>query len=349
MKIIPEQISQLRQERLKLKTSLAGYSDYLRSKEKTSSEISSCGIIGDSLIDSQFHRELDSSDTVTSLLTNSEYVRVRPTDEVGIGSKCVLRFKDDDETSTITLTEFLYGLSHERRFVSISSPIGKAIIGKKVGEEFKATVVEGKPPKVVRTIEGTIEEIKSEKEEYLHFIRERELTDRKSSAAKKELKELRASTSDEAAQTLQGYQTITESQRYLLLIEQEQLSRHKKTPLTSSRLTKVNKLLATSPLAVPPTDGTIGVGTTFDIVLTDGETSETRHYEMINQAVSDELEDAYVERVDTLGSKLYGLKTNDMVKYRKNGKTYQVAVMNVDVPKMSEEKANTASHQYQKN
>lgn len=346
MKIIPEQLSQLRQERLKLKTSLAGYSDYLASKEITSTDKSPCGLIGDSVIDAQFQRDLESKDTVMNLLTRSDYVKVRPTEEVGIGTKLTIRFKDNNETSTILLTEFIYGLSLKQRFVSISSPIGQAVIGKKEGDAFKAAVTDPKTSRVTRYIEGTVEEIKKDPKEYLHFIREKESKYRTCDAASREHKELLADPSEEARKEYEERQAITPSQYYLLMIEQERLNRMPKTSQTTSRLAHIKKLLKTSKIATPPTNGTIGIGSTFDIVITDGETTEERHCEMINRAVSEELEDAYVERIDTLGSKLYGLREMDSIRYRKDGKTYRVSVINVDIPETTKEAS--SSYQYTK-
>lgn len=346
MKIIPEQISQLRQERLKLTSSLAGYADYLGAKEKTSTDKSPCGLIGDSVIDAQFQRDLESKDTVMNLLTKSEYVKVRPTDEVGIGSKCTIRFKADNETSTVFLTEFIYGLSLKQGFVSIASPIGKAVIGKKEGEDFKAAIIDPKTSRVTRYVEGIIEEIKKDPKEYVHFIRERDTKYRMCDAASRKIKELLSDSSEEAREEYESLQTITPSQHYLLMIELERLNRMISTPQTTSRIAHIKKLLKTTKITLPPTDGTIGIGSTFDIVITDGEKSETRHYEMINRAVSEEIEDAYVERIDTLGSKLYGLKENDSIRYRKDGKTYQVSVINVEVPEIKKEAS--SSYQYTK-
>lgn len=54
-------------------------------------------------------------------------------DEVGINNTVVLYMEDDDETETYKLVTTVRGNSIQGR-ISIDSPLGKAILGKKVGE-----------------------------------------------------------------------------------------------------------------------------------------------------------------------------------------------------------------------
>lgn len=307
---------------------IAGYSDYLESKEKTSTDTNSCGLIGDSVIDDQYRRELDSNAAIMNLITNSDYVRVRPTDEVGIGTKCTIKFADG-ETKTVTLTEFIYGLSFTSQLVSLSSPVGQAISGKHEGDEFEAIIRDGNH-RIVSVVKGTVEEIKKSPTDYLKFIRDKKSKNRMCAAATGEYQAIAQMSEEDAKKAREEREAITESQRFLLLVEKEQILRQPKTAQSISRLARINKTLETSKIAEPPTDGTIGIGSTFDVVITDGGNSETRHYEMINRAVSDELEDGYVEKIDTLGSKLFGKRQSDQISFRRNGKTYKAAVINVD-------------------
>ena len=60
-------------------------------------------------------------------------------DEVGIGKEVELYFEDDDESEIVTS---LRGDSLEGR-LSIESPIGKAIVGKKKGDRVKVPVGDG--------------------------------------------------------------------------------------------------------------------------------------------------------------------------------------------------------------
>ena len=348
MKLVPEQISELRKEEKKAKEALSGYSDYLTSKEITSTEGCPRALIGDSLIDQQYSRDRQHSLEISTLLLDSDYVVERTTDKIDIGTKFVIEYAKDTESQTMLLTEHIFGLAYDSGFISIESPIGKAVRGKKEGDSFKAEVITGRLPSERRNILGKVIEIKSDPKDYLHFIRENKEKNRICTLAREERKNLLNSTSTEAQEEYAKRQNITESQRQLLIIELTRLSRKASTSDVRARVAHIRRLLATTKVAIPPTDGTIGIGTSFDIFITDGEQSETRHYEMINRAVSDELEDAYVERIDTLGSKLYGLRQNDIIKYRKDGKTYKVAIMNVEVSNKEKDKNDSIQKQYTK-
>lgn len=60
-------------------------------------------------------------------------------DEVGIGKEVELYFEDDDESEKFKIVTSIRGDSLEGR-LSIESPIGKAIVGKKKGDRVKVPV-----------------------------------------------------------------------------------------------------------------------------------------------------------------------------------------------------------------
>lgn len=62
-------------------------------------------------------------------------------DEVGINNTVVLYMEDDDETETYKLVTTVRGNSIAGR-ISIDSPLGKALLGKKVGERVYVKVNE---------------------------------------------------------------------------------------------------------------------------------------------------------------------------------------------------------------
>ena len=62
-------------------------------------------------------------------------------DEVGINNTVKLYMEDDDETETYKLVTTVRGNSIQGR-ISIDSPLGKAILGKKVGERVYVQVNE---------------------------------------------------------------------------------------------------------------------------------------------------------------------------------------------------------------
>ena len=342
MKVTLEQISEIRRELKNAKRSLATYNDYLGQKEKTSTDYSGCGLIGDSVIDAQYHKERDDLEKLYYILTNAEYVTDRQTDEIGIGTKFFMRFNDDTETKALILTEFVQGISYGSNFVSIESPLGQAVIGKKTGEGFSYQVVVGNGPRDRYNISGQIEGIVTEPKDYLQFISSRPLKNRISKEAKRERHELLTANTEEAQEENARRHEITDSQVQLLFLEKQKVGKHSRDKKDLKRLSEIEKVLQTSKVATPPTDGTIGIGSTFEIVVSDGQNVETRRLELINRAVTTELEDAYVERIDALGSKLFGKRQDDIIKFKKDNKTYSAAVVSVDVPEI------TVAKQYRK-
>ena len=63
-------------------------------------------------------------------------------DQVGIGKEVELYFEDDDESEKFKLVTSIRGNSLQGR-LSIESPIGKAIVGKKVGDRVLIAVGNG--------------------------------------------------------------------------------------------------------------------------------------------------------------------------------------------------------------
>jgi transcription elongation factor GreA len=63
-------------------------------------------------------------------------------DEVGLNKKVTLYFEDDDCEEDYTLVTSILGNSLENR-ISIESPIGKAIVGHKVGERVLVEMAKG--------------------------------------------------------------------------------------------------------------------------------------------------------------------------------------------------------------
>lgn len=342
MKVTLEQLSEIRKELKNAKMVLATYDDYLGQKEKTSTDYSGCGLIGDSVIDAQYHRDRDDLERMQYILANAEYVTDRQTDKIDIGTKFFMRFTDDEETKSLILTEFVHGISYGSNFVSIESPLGQAVIGKKAGDSFAYQVVVGRGPRDRYNISGQIEGIATNPKDYLQFIASRPVRNRIASSEKKERHSLLTANTEEAQEELEKRQEITESQLQLLLMEKERIGRNSRDPKELRRLTEIDRILKQAKVAIPPQDGTIGIGSTIEIVISDGQTVETRKVELINRAVTTELEDAYIERIDSLGSKIFGKRQNDIIKFRKDNKTYSAAIVNVEAPEI------TVANQYRK-
>ena len=336
MIIIPEQISYLREQREKLKESIESYKDYLQNKEIVSSDYSARAFVGDSLTDEQLHRDRQNLRTVTEILESSDYLTERQLDQIGIGTKFVVKFKDYEDTDTMILTDCVYGLGFQDGLVSISSPLGSSVLGKRTGMDFAYVVKTGASPLDRRSVSGAIVEIVRDPNEYIHYLNEKAKCVRTSKPVKRRMHELLNDSSDEAKAELATYATITPSQKYLLQIEEEKLS-HKKDPSSIARLAVVRKLLRSKVVTDIP-NGIISVGSKFELALVGPDQTMTTHsYEMINSAVSTELEDAYVERISPLGDAIYGLHEHETFKFRKDNKTYTGEVLSIKESKKEDE------------
>ena len=349
MILTTEQISHLRAEKRRIESQLSTYAKYVDSREIEFCDSNVCKTIGDSLTEEQYQRNLKEYEKVMEILSTAEYQTTRPTDKIGIGTKFVIKFDYYDKTKTVILTDYTPGISNFTGLVSKNSPLGENVIGKKVDEEFAYTVVLGNERADQRKITGTIVDIKSDPKEYLHYIREKNKTLRMSKPAKRQLRDLKISPNPEAQDEYQRRQEITSSQKELLLLEIKRLLMHGHTASDKSRLAIARKELKTLKLAAPPPAGIIDIGSRFQITISsDGENIETREYEMINCAVSDELENEYIERISSLGNTLYGLRKDDTFSFRENGTRYKGVVTNISVPKQVSDSL-FCSHQKKKN
>ena len=130
-----------------------------------------------------------------------------------------MKFSDGSETKSLILTEFVHGISYGTDFVSIESPLGQAVIGKKAGEDFSYKVVIGQGPRDRYNISGTIEGIITDPREYLQFITSRPEKNRISTQARNERHELMTAQTEEVQEELARRRKITSSQLQLLLHE----------------------------------------------------------------------------------------------------------------------------------
>lgn len=340
MLLIPEQISYLREKRETILASLETYKDYLQNKEIVSSDYSARAYIGDSLTDEQFHRERKNLHDVQAALESDEYLRERNLDQVSIGTKFIVKFDGFEDTETLILTDSIYGLALDGGFISVTSPLGEHVIGKHPGQPFSYAVKTGSRPFDKRMVSGTVLEIVRDPQEYVHFITERPKCQRMSKPEKRKLHSLLSVENETAKEELASYQALTPSQEYMLKIERDRLT-GKKDTASIARLAIVNELL-TRPVVTNPEEGQIGIGTKFDVTICSPDSIVTTHtYEMINSAVSDELDDAYVERISPIGTSLYGLHEKDTFKFRRDNKTYTGVVDHIHQTKKIENEFST--------
>ena len=347
MILIPEQISYLRNQIKITKENIRSYNDYLSSKDITSGDYSSRAFIGDSVLDDQYSLERKKYHDIMYALENADYKRERSLDVIDIGTKFTVEFDGDYEYDEILLVEGVDGLtiSGGDGFVSLNSLLGQNVIGKKEGDRFEYTVITGRMPTDKRKVSGTIKSIVKDPKAYASFIREKRKSDRISKIYKARRHELLSNPTKENLEELESYNTISLSQRLLLLIEAERLSKYGKDRNAVNRMTVVKKLLAESHIAKPLDDGTIGVGTKFELRYNKDGQIETITGEMINQAVSDEVDTDYVERVSPLGQQIYGLRVGDPFTFRDGNKVYKGSVASVEIAQQPQE---TLSYQYHK-
>ena len=347
MILIPEQISYLRNQIKITKENIRSYNDYLSSKDITSGDYSSRAFIGDSVLDDQYSLERKKYRDIMYALENADYKRERSLDVIDIGTKFTVEFDGDYEHDEILLVEGVDGLtiSGGDGFVSLNSLLGQNVIGKKEGEHFEYTVITGRMPTDKRKVSGTIKSIVKDPKAYASFIREKRKSDRISKIYKARRHELLSNPTKENLEELESYNTISLSQRLLLLIEAERLSKYGKDRNAVNRMTVVKRLLSESHIAKPLDDGTIGVGTKFELRYNKDGQIETITGEMINQAVTDEVDTDYVERVSPLGQQIYGLRVGDPFTFRDGNKVYKGSVASVEIAQQPQE---TLGYQYHK-
>lgn len=350
MILIPEQIACLRERRRQSKQELEGYRDYLSSKDITSGDYFAREVIGDGVTDNQFHQERRTLLEITELLENSEYLKTRNTEEIAVGTKFKLKFDDSNEEEEFILVENITGLPIGKCFISTGCPLGKSVKGKKEGERF-SYVLSGGSHYGNTTISGTITQIEKDLNNYTNFIRSKNRKNRICREAIERKRAYKQATTKEELEEYKESLAITKSQRQLLRIEAERLVREPKTPSTIQRLATIKRILENVPVAEESKpDGKVSIGEKVTIAISkDGEELETRVYEMINEAVSDEVEGEYLERISPLGSKVYGLKVGDTFTIRENRKNYNGVIVRIEEQKTNVETANlTSTYQYHK-
>lgn len=343
MILIPEQVSILREEQRRLKEKLDGYQDYFGTVAVVGAATTGTSQVGDDITLDQYQMDLQKMREITDLLETGQYLINRPTEAVGIGTKFTVRFDfddDDEEISEWMLVDNSYGAGVKNHFTSKSSDFGQAILGKKVGESFEYKIASTNA-----TIKGQLLEIEKDPQAYIHFIREKKHQNRICAGEKKKIQEAIASKNQAA---YEERKTLTPSQMELLREEADSLMKNKPlTPAEKSRLGNINHLLKNASLATLPADDTIGIGSNFSLLMFDGNETRIKRLEMINRAVSTELDSEYVERISPLGSQVFGLKNNDEFIVR-SGNTYYTGIV-FDIDNHAEQMKTNNATTYQKN
>ena len=305
MKLIPEQIAYLRRRKKELEERLEEYQKYCSTRESGGME----GIGAPHFLDFQEQSNIANTrkekEKVERMLQNGEYQSKRNFEMIDIGTGFYVDFGDGESERAVLIDQGTTSGLDSVIFSSTESDFGKSVQGKKAGDKVSYTV-----QATGRKINLSILDIDKIKEHYVQFIRDKKYSDRVSEPVKKELARLKIEDKEEYDRR----HGITPSQKELLI---EELSKAE----TSSRKAYINKMLREAIVLGEPKGDRIQIGSKVDIMLKDGEQEVTTHsFEVINRAVSTELDCDYVERISTLGNSIYGLKAGDTFIVRRNHK-----------------------------
>ena len=101
--------------------------------------------------------------------------------------------------------------------------------------------------------------------------------------------------------------------------------------MIKSKLSALRQYISEYKIAQPPTSESIGIGTNFSFIINTTTGVINKRVEMINRAVSNELEDEYIERISPLGSKVFGLRENEEFTIRNSdGRKLKGMVYDID-------------------
>ena len=303
MKLIPEQIINLRKKLINQDNFI--YKEYIDDIKNNKADDMFKIAYHDYSTENMMNLSKTRINDADKLLKNSECIEERNIDSIDIGTRFIIYDEEFDETEEYTLVETLEGLTTLNGFVSTSSPMGSAVLGKKENE-----IVEYEGP--VGKIKLKVESIESNPDNYIKPLR---------------------NNSNYSIEEIEDYQEITPSQRYLLYLELSKLEKqisNKNLNELKSRYEEIKQLLSREVLNGTE-DDTIGIGSRFSLHIKDHEREyDLEDIEMINRAYSNEYEGEYIERISSLGSQLFGLKENEEFTTKINNKNVVGYVYNIE-------------------
>lgn len=141
-KFLPEQIEGLKQE-LDYRTKKLDEINLIRKdnfSEKKTSEGSDPSIQIDNYLLESFISNTTSLSKIKNKLINCEVIEPNNNDEIGIGSTfSISLFFEEEEKAIFTLVE-THLSTDPAHYISISSPLGRAVVNKKSGDNFRYVV-----------------------------------------------------------------------------------------------------------------------------------------------------------------------------------------------------------------
>ena len=329
MKITLEQLSGIRKELEKDEIREQEYKEYYRDREIINSDSTFASQVGDGLTEVRHSQNNSEIETFYNLLSCSEYVTDVNTEQIDIGTKFSIMFDGEEEKETYTLVEELVGTGQLNGFVSTKSIFGQSVSGKQENDRFEYIT----PAKF--KVSGTIVEIKKDLSDYPHFIKDKKIEYRICHIEKQKLatlKEQAKNNNEKAQEELYQATALTKSQISILKLELEKLSKknnRKNDASIRSTIAVINKLLRDCPMAIPPRGDYIGIGSKFKIKFLLPEEKDLE-VELINKAVTTEVNDAYVEKISALGTRLLGLRNNEEFSFFNGHTTIAGIVYDID-------------------
>lgn len=319
MKLVPEQLVALRKS-LKVNRILTGeYNGYFDAKRSLVVDDVSGIKYYDESTERSYGFDLHDMRVHDEIVSHSKVVSDISVDKVMIGTRCSILFDGDEEEEEITLVETIDGLNVgvEGKYVSISSPLGGALLGAKEGDELSYKV-NG------RTLKVKVMSIVSSLDDYMKPIRSVPENKRRCYRSYQEEK----LTSDKKA--LERLYDLTPSQFDLLRTETYFLNPRIRED--KIRLNEINKVVNNSSVYISHDYDHIDIGSLFSFKLINpsGEVIKFDNVELINFAVSDEYPTEYIEKISSLGQSLYGLRVGSTFKIKIGDVNYTGEVTDIN-------------------
>lgn len=309
MYLVAEQVAYLRRKKRELLESRREYQEMLASRDRSAMEGIGLPAYDDTGLVNDLYRNKRELEDVNNALAISKYKKGRTFDYVDVGTRIKVRFSDGevDEIMLIDAGTPSYSSKEAR----LSSDFGIAVFGKAEGD-----TVSYKVSSTGRKMTLTIEEIDKVMSHYDSFITERARKNRLSRPARKEIHDL-VNNPEEYKKRHQ----YTISQLFLINEEINKIGSNA-TDSEKRRKAYLERYLKDNTLVEPPKDNTIGIGSIVSILIRNEDgTFEERNFELINEAISTEVDSEYVERISTLGQALYGKKAGDNFKLKRSNQS----------------------------
>lgn len=304
MLLVPEQVKGIIEAIRKIEGKKENYKNYLLQRD----DVTLFGKgAGDLIVEDNYAIDIMQKNKYEAMLKSGQFLYNRCLDHIDIGTSFKYCFVNEpDVIEEGMLVESLDGISANDGYISVNSPFGK-----KIYKALEGDIINCEGPSGIEVLR--IVEIDKNKDNYINFIRSVPYRNRRGIKSKKANVELRNNPSEYERRL-----DITSSQEKLLMEELSRIAANinsENKRLVQCRVSLIMSHLKNREIARPWYGDTIGIGTKFSVKLFGRFGEKTKNLEMINLAVSDELDSEYVERISPLGMAVLGLKNGDEFKY----------------------------------